>query len=415
MTWYDNTYGYKKQVTIDKDKVLEDCTDFPVLISIEDADLLAHAESTNGYDIIFVNSLENAMLDHELETFNSSSGTLVAWVCIPSLSSTDDTIIYMYYGKSGCINQSTTDTWDANYIAVYHLIGSDTIATCNDSTANINTGSWNGQMPTLTAEQKFGNSSQYFDGDGDYITLPAACHIGGTGHTIESWFKISALAPNCTPREGNQIFNSGDVDSSEQIFMSEYDPLCSNFHDYIGVRAGAAQWDIAGTAPDTNWHRWVGAINTNDAVSIFDSATIGTDNSCSVPLAGGAAQWAFIGHKAGSSTRDMLGAIEELRISNIRRTNNWIVTGYNSESSPSTFMGFGAEIPYSTGGACTDSGLRLWDGNNILTLCRDDTSPLKMFDGTNIVGIGLVASASNEASHLRIFDGTNIKSIRKYV
>jgi hypothetical protein len=267
MVWYDATYGYKKKITIDKTKVLEDCTDFPVLISATDADLKVtgsggHVQSANGYDIIFTNSTENTKLSHEIETYVSGTGQIAFWVKIPSLSSVNNTIIYMYYGKAGVVaNPSTTDTWNANYVVVYHMNDADNSTTVHDSTANAN--------------------------------------------------------------HGTPLF-------------------------YVNI--------------------------------YFN------------------------------------GWIDDFRLSNIRRTNNWILTSYNSEESPSTFMSFDVEEEGGGGGGvCVDSGVRFWDGDEIVTLCRDDASPVKIFDGTTVIGLELVASASNEASNIRVFDGTTIKSIRREI
>lgn len=43
MTWYNNDWGFRKQITIDSDNVSSDLTDFPVLIHRKsDSDLEAN-------------------------------------------------------------------------------------------------------------------------------------------------------------------------------------------------------------------------------------------------------------------------------------------------------------------------------------------------------------------------------------
>jgi MSHA biogenesis protein MshQ len=83
--------------------VASDLVDFVVLINLTDADLAAKGQ-VYGDDIVFVDS-DGQKLDHEIEYYNGTSGTLVAWVRIPSLSSTVDTTIYMYYGNADAFNQ----------------------------------------------------------------------------------------------------------------------------------------------------------------------------------------------------------------------------------------------------------------------------------------------------------------------
>ena len=48
--------------------------------------------------------------------------TSIVWVKVPEISSTDTTIIYMYYGNPNATdNQDTENVWDSNYMGVWHL------------------------------------------------------------------------------------------------------------------------------------------------------------------------------------------------------------------------------------------------------------------------------------------------------
>ena len=70
-------------------------TAFPVLIDLSsDTELAANARD-DGFDILFTSSDGATKLSHEIETFSGTSGALVAWVKVPSLSSTCDTSLYL--------------------------------------------------------------------------------------------------------------------------------------------------------------------------------------------------------------------------------------------------------------------------------------------------------------------------------
>ena len=102
MAWADIGYRYKKKITINEAKVGGDEINFPILISVTDNDLKVigssgHVQNSSGYDICFYDETEVTKLYHEIELYTSTSGLLIYWVCIPSLSSTRDTIIYIYY------------------------------------------------------------------------------------------------------------------------------------------------------------------------------------------------------------------------------------------------------------------------------------------------------------------------------
>ncbi|MCK5559373.1 MAG: DUF2341 domain-containing protein, partial [Thermoplasmata archaeon] len=116
-----NDWPYRKRIIIDSQKVTGDLTDFPVLINITDPDLKNKARS-DGYDIFFTSSDGDTKLDHEIESYDSSNGEMQAWVRIPALSSTSDTLIYMHYGNPTATDQSNVSgVWINNYSAVWHL------------------------------------------------------------------------------------------------------------------------------------------------------------------------------------------------------------------------------------------------------------------------------------------------------
>ena len=91
-SWYNSSWSYRKTITINYTNVSANLTNFPVLISRTDSDLQARAQ-TNGYDLLFTSSDGTNKLAHEIETYTSSNGTLVAWVKVPILSSTTNTTL----------------------------------------------------------------------------------------------------------------------------------------------------------------------------------------------------------------------------------------------------------------------------------------------------------------------------------
>ena len=106
VAWYNSNWQYRKSITISHTQVTGDLNNFPILISITDADLAASAQP-DGDDILFTDSVGSAKLNHEIELYTSTTGQLVAWVNVPNLSSTVDTLLYMYYGNASASNQQT--------------------------------------------------------------------------------------------------------------------------------------------------------------------------------------------------------------------------------------------------------------------------------------------------------------------
>jgi hypothetical protein len=111
--------AYRTKITIDHTQVPNtDQTDFPVLIKRTETGWKTitnggHVGKDNGGDIYFTLSDGTTKLDHEIESYSSSTGELIAWVKIPTLSSSVNTDIYAYYGDRTAPDQwNIPGTWD---------------------------------------------------------------------------------------------------------------------------------------------------------------------------------------------------------------------------------------------------------------------------------------------------------------
>src|ERR1035441_8666497 len=140
-------------------------TAFPVLVSIT-ATLLktvAHGGAisntvtqsggnavTMPADLVFsADALGVTLYPWEIEFYDGTNGILVAWVQVPTLSHTADTVFYMPYGNVLISTQQNTGSyapsavWDTNYKGVWHLPDGTTL-NLNDSTVTGNNGINNG-------------------------------------------------------------------------------------------------------------------------------------------------------------------------------------------------------------------------------------------------------------------------------
>ena len=118
-------FKYYKVIVIDHNLVQssKNLYNYPLLISIFDTDLHVDVQP-DGDDIAFASN--DTWLFHEIELFNQDyNGThaqLIAWVSIPFISPTRDTVIRMYYGCSFMKTQENpSKVWDENYSAIWHM------------------------------------------------------------------------------------------------------------------------------------------------------------------------------------------------------------------------------------------------------------------------------------------------------
>ncbi len=176
--WYHSAWTNRIAVTIDRTKVSGTLTNFPVLINLTNSSLRQYAQA-DGDDILFTSSDGTTKLSHEIESYSSSTGALVAWVKVPTLTSSSDTILYLYFRNSAASNQqNASGVWDSNFKAVWHLDedagGTGTSGLYTDSSSNGNAAT---DYTASTVKTGRIGSGQGFNGSSDYLrarrTAPA--------------------------------------------------------------------------------------------------------------------------------------------------------------------------------------------------------------------------------------------------
>lgn len=108
-------------LTIDGSQVTAPLTDFPVLVRLTSPALSASAQA-DGDDIRFTAADGTTPLAHEIESYDSGTGALVAWVRLPAVASGPNTSFYLYFGAPNAPDQSDPETvWATGFDAVWHL------------------------------------------------------------------------------------------------------------------------------------------------------------------------------------------------------------------------------------------------------------------------------------------------------
>ncbi|RLF33971.1 MAG: hypothetical protein DRN08_05055, partial [Thermoplasmata archaeon] len=151
--------------------------------------------------------------NHEIETFDGNTGKLVAWVRISSLSSTEDTILYMYYGNPNCGNQeNVSGTWNSGYKMVHHL--EETSGVHNDSTVYGNDGTANGGVDQDATGRVDG--CDRFDGIDDYVDCSTSSSLNISSQiTLEAWVRD----PVTTSLENQNTSMVRIIDKRKDLFQ----------------------------------------------------------------------------------------------------------------------------------------------------------------------------------------------------
>jgi hypothetical protein len=318
-SWYNTSWNYRKAITIDASKVGSGThTDFPVLIDITDAQLAAHALST-GNDILFTASDGTTKISHEIESYTSASGDLTAWVEVPSLSSSTNTVIYMYYGNSSASNQqNVTGTWDANFRGVYHLNGSFL-----DATSYSNDGA---NTSTTSASGKISNGRSFYAANGaDYIVIPGL--MGSPANiTLSAWVRLTTFDGS-----GCEIISLGDK-ADLRMTSTAARGLFYNGSSWIQTSSGSVNYSGA-------WHYLVTTFTSGSQKVYVDGVQVGSTSTWgSISYAGLGSNTIIGRHGNGGTSYDFTGTIDEVRVASSVRSAGWVLTEYNNQNSPSTFI-----------------------------------------------------------------------------
>ncbi len=149
-----------------------------------------HVANANGYDIgFYADSGGTTKLKWEVERYDGTTGRLIAWVKIPSVSSSTDTVFYLMYGDSSITTDQSDplNTWESNFKGVYHLgdgstvVGTDSTgqaAGTKNGTLTAGAGKINGDITGMS-----GNSSNYIS-----LANPSSFPIT-TSWTVSAWLK----------------------------------------------------------------------------------------------------------------------------------------------------------------------------------------------------------------------------------
>ena len=142
---------------------------------------------SDGGDLLFTSADGTTKLDHEIESYNATTGALVAWVEVSTLSYSADTSLYLYYGNAGAADQwNTAGTWQGTDEGVWHL-GS----TYTDSTGNA--GGFTTTNTTNVTSAKIG-AGEDFNGSNSYMTAQDNAALDITSAlTVSAWFKSDSL------------------------------------------------------------------------------------------------------------------------------------------------------------------------------------------------------------------------------
>ncbi|MGE5317072.1 MAG: DUF2341 domain-containing protein [Chloroflexota bacterium] len=311
-------------------------SNFPVVIKItNDTDIGASALST-GYDIRFAFDEESPTpLAYEREYFDITAGSCnaVIWVKIPLLSSTVDTVFYIYYGYADAPDgENKNGVWDEggsnNYTIVQHM-GQDPSGTSPqmiDSTSYGNNGASSGTM--LSEDLVSGNiwKAINFDGGDDAITIGHSASVNpSSAMTIEILCKATSTTNSQTlASHGWNYSGAWSVESGGGLWVFQ-----------LKNTSGTPYSVSTNTSISTTEWQYITCVFNGSQILIYldgvyqntteTTGTIGIEYGVSI----------------GGWTDSHPITIDDFQFSNIARSADWIET--RNSNYTATFSTFGSE------------------------------------------------------------------------
>ena len=344
---FDQGWSYRKKITIDHTKVSDDLMDFPVLINITDQDLRDKAQE-DGDDIIFMDQQGVAtQLNHEIEFFNGGTGQLTAWVRLPTLSSAQDTSIYLYYGNaSSDAQQFPEKVWSGHFQAVWHL-NTPPLDMIFDSTAKDYDGIPKGGMTQSDLlDGKIGRCL-VFDGVDDLISFTELTDTLNTG-SCTAWVQTTSTDLGAVWGEGNKDNNKPYI-----ILGKSSDDLLTYARDIYGLESNFQGRQSLGVN-NGQWHQivWLSKGSGMGNFFYFDGQQVSLNwQDGQNPNGIWFDDQSTDTHSIGGLDRPINdwqweGRLDEIRLLDTPLSSAWIETEYANQNAPLDFFEFGPEEPH---------------------------------------------------------------------
>jgi len=333
--WWNDQWQYRKKISFDTTAtgadIKENLAEITVLLRLHSGNFNFVNAKEDGEDIRFLAADEKTVLKHHIERFDPLDEIALVWVNLPRLSGGgSQDFIWMYYGNKSAIGgQDPKGSYDVNQVAVYHLGEID--GTPKDETAYEN------QASEFAAGQGLpsviGNGIT-LNGAGDNITIPPSPSLNfSEGFTFSAWIRIMDALQEAylfSMQDGGWVLNIG-IDEAKAYFQMTTEKEQVLISEKIV--------DI----PLTTWHHLTVTAEPKGRVSIYvDGLQM---YWMDLPVRLQERPQKMIVGSSPKGDHFYLGDIDEIQISNMARSADWIRASYATQGAEAegTLYTYGVE------------------------------------------------------------------------
>jgi len=292
---------------------------FPLLVRLHKDFFDFSQAKADGEDLRFSTNT-GTPLAYQVEEWDAANAAASIWVRIPTIKGNERQEIKLYWGKADAASESngTAVFNESNgYLSVWHM--NDPVKDEVGTLEAKDTG-------TASSSGIIGKSRRFGEGKGINCGEKIATYPSGAGpHSSEAWFR--ADKPNAT------ILGWGNEQAQGKVVMQFSSPPHINMDCYFSggnVASGA-------TIPMSQWTHVVHTYRNGESRVYVNGVLDGANTSRGGPLAIKSPARMYIG--GWYNNFNFVGDIDEVRISTVARSADWIRLQYENQKSLQTLIG----------------------------------------------------------------------------
>ncbi|MBM4071675.1 MAG: DUF2341 domain-containing protein [Planctomycetes bacterium] len=292
---------------------------FPLLVRLHKDFFDFTQAKANGEDVRF-SSAKGEPLAYQIDEWDPTNGVASIWVRVPKIVGNARQELKLHWGKTDARSQSegkAVFNESNGYVSVWHMSGPVTDETGTLTSKDTGTTHVPG---VIGAARHFPGQKGIFGGD----TIPSY-PTGASPHTTEAWFR--AEKPN-----GN-VIAWGNEHAQGKVVMQYRSPPHINMDCYF------SGGNVAGKSLMTR-SEWANVVHTyekGDSRIYVNGVLDGVNKSLGTPLGIKSPARLWIG--GWYHNYNFVGDIDEVRISKVARSADWIKLQYENQKPLQTLVG----------------------------------------------------------------------------
>jgi biopolymer transport protein ExbB len=329
--WWNKDWPYRKQITVDASATGSNLASSPENVPILVRLSLANFQYFNNLkpdasDLRVIADDDSTPLKFHIEHFDPQAQIALIWVLVPQIAAGGKTSFYLYYGNENASGASDpAGTYDGNQVLVYHF-GPPKRSPQDSTHYKSEPTAFNA---TVNPASLIGSGAS-FSGS-ETITIPASSTgslrlAAGQGFTVSAWVRFSAAE------------SSADVVqlSGQRTELAVGISGTQAFARYASGSGAPVSVQQTGQLTTGDWHHLALTLGGGKLTLYVDGTQAGQAPAQAVDIAG---TLTVGGSAAGGSY--FTGDMDELEVSDIARSADWIKAAATSQGMVSPLVVYG--------------------------------------------------------------------------